>query len=150
MKKNCVFFIFICVLLLGVFLGGCTPKNEDDISNENIDSVEAYNKRVDLLIQNNFFIMYSSEKVENEKDKYYLYFGRNDCSFCQEFLPELEDLVNKTEVKLYYVDTNIKNEQLEELLSEFNVEYVPTLIKMEKEKSIMFDFTEDELDVFID
>jgi predicted bacteriocin transport accessory protein len=105
---------------------------------------------MDLLIKDKIVIPYSFEKVENEKDKYYLYFGRNDCPYCQDFLPELYNLADRSEVKLYYVDTNIKNEQLDELLEKFNVEYVPTLIKIDKGKSIIFDFTEDELGVFID
>lgn len=84
MKKSIAFFIFTCFLLL-VFLGGGIPKNEDDISDENIDSVEAYNKRMDLLIKNKIIITYSSVKVENEEDKYYLYFGRDDFHFVKSF-----------------------------------------------------------------
>lgn len=160
MKKISIFISAVVVFLFGVLIGGYTQKNKEgslvenytnsNFSHNDNDTINTYNEKIASLIENGYFLSFISEEVENKNDKYYIYFGRDDCPGCQEFLPDLEKVIYEKKVPVYYVDTNIKNKQLEELLSEYNIEYVPTLMKVEERKGITFNLEKDNLTLFID
>ncbi|MFS7431185.1 hypothetical protein AB6900_00070 [Carnobacterium maltaromaticum] len=50
-----------------------------------------------------------------------------------------EFLIDKKNLNIYYFDTNIESENNEEISKKFNLEYVPSLFKVEKSKIEKYD-----------
>ena len=75
--------------------------------------------------------------IENEseyeevvaKDVAYLYFGFDDCPYCKEFRPILEEELTETGQTAYYYNTKkrVKDVNYDEVLDTYGVAFVPHL-----------------------
>ncbi|EKO5602660.1 hypothetical protein PZ877_002903 [Listeria innocua] len=84
------------------------------------------------------------EKVK-KNDKFYLYIGRETCSYCQIFVPKLYKAAKEKGQIIYYWDVGDLDDSdkiSNEFLDHYKVQYTPTLIKFDNEhkyKTIDFD-----------
>jgi predicted bacteriocin transport accessory protein len=94
------------------------------------------------------FNVIRSEKVESQEishlikldsisglytsDFKYIYFGRPTCPDCIRFVPILEKVLQENDMYVYYFNTDFwkSSSEYSQVLSSFNVEYVPTIIKI--------------------
>lgn len=44
------------------------------------------------------------QKIQHQ-ESFYLYTGRESCPYCQEFAPKLAKAVDKTDITMYYLDS---------------------------------------------
>ena len=44
------------------------------------------------------------QKIQHQ-ESFYLYTGRESCLYCQEFVPKLAEAVDKTDITMYYLDS---------------------------------------------
>ena len=72
------------------------------------------------------------------KDVAYLYFGFDDCPYCKEFRPILEEELAETEQTAYYYNTKkrAKDVNYDEVLDTYGIAFVPILIKLEDGKAV--------------
>ena len=90
--------------------------------------------KIDKIIQET-----NAENVLNDKltKGNLLYFGRETCPFCREFLPVLKETSDlyHTPFKIYYLNTedSHKNSQIKKAMEKYNVTGVPTLIYLKKD-----------------
>ena len=64
--------------------------------------------QTDYQIAVNRLQMISLEAVEQKlqhQESFYLYTGRESCPYCQEFTPKLAKAVDKTNITMYYLDS---------------------------------------------
>jgi len=73
-----------------------------------------------------------TEVLKNKKDTF-LYFYNTSCSSCRKITPSLERL-SKTDQKYQYYKIDTLKEQ--ELSSQYNIEYVPTIILLHEGKEM--------------
>lgn len=60
-----------------------------------------------------------------------LYFGRNNCPSCQEFIQILRHILNYTNIKICYFDTNDKgNKNYDYLIDNYEITQVPSLLQI--------------------
>ena len=68
------------------------------------------------------------KKIEN-KESFVLLLSQTTCSHCKDFKPKLARVANKYKVTIYYLETDLLNEEdSTELKSYFNFEGTPTTI----------------------
>ncbi|MBO0432048.1 conjugal transfer protein TraF [Enterococcus sp. DIV0660C] len=172
MKKNSMrrrrfVFVIFCLVLLITMGGGYfifyfekIPNRLQHINSEKIElkqnmqeEVKIYDEKIaNLEDKNKLIIMNSHELYLLNQDNILLYFGRNDCSVCQGFLQTLTPIVEHTDRKIYYFDTNDKDHlHYEELINEYGITQVPTLVRLNhsKGKKIVFNPEKDGLASFI-
>ena len=72
------------------------------------------------------------------QDVAYLYFGFDDCPYCKEFRPILEEELAETGQIAYYYNTKkrVNDANYDEVLDTYGVEFVPLLIKLEDGKVV--------------
>ena len=72
------------------------------------------------------------------KDVAYLYFGFDDCPYCKEFRPILEEELAETGQTAYYYNTKkrVNDANYDEVLDTYGIEFVPLLIKLEGGKAV--------------
>lgn len=72
------------------------------------------------------------------QDVAYLYFGFDDCPYCKEFRPILEEELAETEQTAYYYNTKkrAKDVNYDEVLDTYGIAFVPILIKLEDGKAV--------------
>lgn len=72
------------------------------------------------------------------QDVAYLYFGFDDCPYCKEFRPILEEELAETGQTAYYYNTKkrVNDANYDEVLDTYGVEFVPLLIKLEDGKAV--------------
>lgn len=72
------------------------------------------------------------------QDVAYLYFGFDDCPYCKEFHPILEEELAETEQTAYYYNTKkrAKDVNYDEVLNTYGIAFVPILIKLEDGKAV--------------
>lgn len=72
------------------------------------------------------------------QDVAYLYFGFDDCPYCREFRPILEEELAETGQPAYYYNTKkrINDANYDEVLDTYGVAFVPLLIKLENGKVV--------------
>ena len=72
------------------------------------------------------------------RDVAYLYFGFDDCPYCKEFRPILEEKLTETGQTAYYYNTKKRANDVnyDEVLDSYGVEFVPLLIKLENGKAV--------------
>lgn len=84
----------ICIILCILCIGGCSNKASTDIIKDQVVGLQEINYEE------------LKEKLE-KKEEFIIYIGRPDCTDCKEFLPILQEYLDKHEnTGLYYV--NIK------------------------------------------
>lgn len=68
-----------------------------------------------------------------------LYFGRESCPFCKEFVPVLKEALDyySPPFTVYYFDTenSQNNNEIQEIMKKYNVEGVPTSVYLKKDGS---------------
>ena len=72
------------------------------------------------------------------KDVAYLYFGFDDCPYCKEFRPILEEELMETGQIAYYYNTKkrVNDVNYDEVLDTYGVAFVPLLIRLENGKAV--------------
>ncbi|MPQ22960.1 TlpA family protein disulfide reductase [Carnobacterium divergens] len=134
MKKK-YFRIFFTVLSLFVFVSIIFP-----VYNK-ISKKVSFNKYDDTV--KNFHLV-SDKRLENYNNlydgDYLLYFGRRTCSFCREFVPELELEGKKRGIPIYYVNTEDAetNSSISKLRNTLNIQYVPSVVFISTDRVIIF------------
>lgn len=67
------------------------------------------------------------------EDTAYLYFGRDNCPYCQEFQPLLDEAITETGTEVYHYDTDdhAGEDDFQTILDTNEVVTVPKLVKLE-------------------
>lgn len=159
MKKQIGLCIFVSMLTLGACsapsssVGQDASKEEPGIyysSSNDLDAVlhEEYRKNTE-----NFIPIAPSEIQEmmKEKNPFFVYFGRETCPYCRNFVAELNKSQQTTNKTIYYLDTENSdgNRYIKEIRKELGVEYIPMLLLMKDEKIFKFDSERDSLQDFL-
>ena len=142
-----LYFIIICTTLF--FLSACTSSSQASESStvSSVSQVSTSENEVehDLKLTKLYkeivksFQETNAENVLNNKlaKGNLLYFGRETCPFCREFLPVLKETSDlyHTPFKIYYLNTedSHKNSQIKKAMEKYNVTGVPTLIYLKKD-----------------
>lgn len=81
-----------------------------------------------------------------------IYFGRPSCPYCRQVAPEINKALNESEVILYYIETEKSddNKELTDLRKKYDIEYVPTIIKIKDEHFKTFNPEENTLVEFLE
>ena len=68
------------------------------------------------------------EKVKN-KDSFVVLFSQTTCSHCADFKPKLEKVANEFNIKIYYLETDLLDEDTyKELKKNFSFSGTPTTV----------------------
>ena len=142
-----LYFIIICTTPF--FLSACTSSSQASESStiSSVSQVSTSENEVehDLKLTKLYkeivksFQETNAENVLNNKlvKGNLLYFGRETCPFCREFLPVLKETSDlyHTPFKIYYLNTedSHKNSQIKKAMEKYNVTGVPTLIYLKKD-----------------
>ncbi|WP_408869025.1 hypothetical protein ACJYYY_01635 [Brochothrix campestris] len=104
-------------------------------------------KRITEINANSFI-----DSINKKRDGYY-YIGRNDCEYCQEFLPKLSKHMGTESINFSYLDSNkqkeLQNENFEKIIDTLKLETVPALFKISNGKITTYDTDKDQLKSFI-
>ena len=127
MKKNIITF-FIISLIINLIL-----------------SYVIYNQYNNRIVIDTFTDkIYDIEKLENYELQGYILFGRDTCPICREFNKYLEEYVNNNpETKIYKFDTDYwrNHNKYKDILEQYKIDQVPTLIKLVDKNIIVFDIS---------
>lgn len=93
-KRILILFISCIVILVGALI---------------FDKI--YNKEYYIELSYNQFV----KKIE-KKDSFVLCLSQTTCSHCAEFKPKLKEVAEEYKVELYYMETNLLNEEQTEAL----------------------------------
>lgn len=111
MKK---FFGMIGLIALSILLFACGNQSKDSTTKNRTTYQPITLKQVVKKIQN--------------KDDFYLYVGRPTCQYCQRFVPNLEKVIEKTQVTVYYLNTDEeKTEEATAFADKEGIKTVPNL-----------------------
>ncbi|MDA3964540.1 thioredoxin family protein [Enterococcus thailandicus] len=167
MRRRRFVFVIFCLVFLITMGGGYfifyfekipnilqhTNSEKIELKQNMQEEVKIYDEKIaNLEDKNKLIIMNSHELYLLNQDNILLYFGRNDCSVCQGFLQTLTPILEHTDRKIYYFDTNDKdNLHYEELINEYGITQVPTLVRLNHSegKKIVFNPEKDGLASFI-
>lgn len=119
MKKLIIILSIFCLLLVG-----CKDKELDQY-------------RYDIKEYKELSLDKVKEKIK--KDTFFLYVGRENCEYCQRFLPDLTKIKNDKTMEIFYLDTINESMEMDEFLISNNIEYVPSLIYI-KDNELNFIF----------
>lgn len=122
MIKNKKSIIYSLSLLSVVLISGCTNVKEIE--------TKTYKEYVSDFKSLSFDSVIN--RIEDNQN-YLLYIGRESCSYCQIFVPKLHRASELENVEIYYWDVeNIdkNNLEIDEFLNYYQVEYTPTLLKL--------------------
>lgn len=141
-KKKSIYLIGVVLIFIIIFgfvykksFSGSNTVQSTDISasedNEQVQ-VENYDKQISDLVKTEKLIIINNEDVSLlETNDVLLYFGRNDCPSCQGFIQTLTPILNYIDSKVYYFDTNDKeNENCDYLIKKYEISKVPTLLRI--------------------
>lgn len=69
------------------------------------------------------------KKISN-KESFILYIGRESCQYCIEFVPTLVELVRENNnLEIFYLDVEHITPSIEDFRREYDINYVPQLMK---------------------
>ena len=73
-------------------------------------------------------------ELKKENKEIIVYLGRPTCSYCRSFVKLLNKSIKETNSKVYYIQTekDSTNKALASIRKEYNIEYIPTLIKIKE------------------
>ncbi len=141
----------ICIMCL-LLLSACTKQEESkekvevcsiDCEEANMDGYEGFENKDGIFLS---LTMDQAVEMIEAKDTFVLYIGFEDCPWCIEALPILNDVAKQDDKQVYYVDTradgeDIRNEEndayvflqsyFEPYLAEDKIIYVPAVIAIE-------------------
>lgn len=132
------YILIILIILYGIFIVyNYKIKNENNMLKESISNLEESYSKVYLELNSLTYNTFK-EKVKN-KDRFYVYVGRPNCSDCNNFEDVLIELLNKYDVmdSVYYLNIAnlINNEkELEELRNKYNLMYTPSFVEFSEGK----------------
>lgn len=115
-----------------------TTSNKQN-SNVNSQAMTNPEKRYQKYVSNFSVIQPNQLDSIIEHETVYLYFGRATCPYCRAFVPELVSISKKNGVTIYYIDTENTDKKIQSLREKYNIEFVPSLIKIEKSESKRFE-----------
>lgn len=143
MRKRSNFFISIlCIFIVAIIciLGHINMSENHDKQKELVANVNSENDIVTNMYKKNTekFVPVSANEILNDdsKDSFLLYIGRETCPYCQKFVEELSKVSEKFGKTIYYLDSENVSEdkELQEVGKKFNIEAVPTLLSITKNK----------------
>lgn len=105
-------------------------------------STHNYEKDIDTTIR------IESEELEQKisnSEEVIVYFGRPSCPDCRVFAPELKSAITNTGKEVYYIQTRTdsEDESLNSIREKYNIEFVPTLLKIQSGNVIIYDDNDD-------
>lgn len=127
------------LVLVGVVLGFCLfgcqqttdkveTKSEHSSSKNQPDAIETYRATVAKFTP---VSATDFQALVKEKQVIYAYFGRETCEHCRRFAPELARQAEIADVEILYLNTeNSEDLALKALRKTYQVEYVPTLLRL--------------------
>ena len=149
MKKVHISLNLLVIFISAIFLSACTSSSQASESStvSSVSQVSTSENEVehDLKLTKLYkeivksFQETNAENVLNNKlaKGNLLYFCRETCPFCREFLPVLKETSDlyHTPFKIYYLNTedSHKNSQIKKAMEKYNVTGVPTLIYLKKD-----------------
>ena len=69
------------------------------------------------------------ERLNREsKSIRFLYIGRESCPFCKKFVPKLKEAAKNAKVTVYYIDTEIKSDELYDFAENYQIDSIPSLL----------------------
>lgn len=141
-KKRAIYLIGVVLIFIFIFgfvhtkssSGSNTVQSTDITASEDNEQVqvENYDKQISNLVKTEKLIIINHEELSLlEENDVLLYFGRNDCPSCQGFIQTLTPILNYNDSKVYYFDTNDKeNENYDYLIKKYEISKVPTLLRI--------------------
>jgi thiol-disulfide isomerase/thioredoxin len=117
------------IVVMIIAISGCTPPQTMQHEASSIQTAEL----VVLTSIDHLYEIIGDEKVS------YIYFGRPTCPDCVDFFPILEDVMDELSQIVYYFNTDERRveDEYEEIMSIFDVVWVPTVFRVEN--SIILD-----------
>lgn len=135
-KSMLKFLKCIFLLLLIISLSSCSRQIEEgsnlkDSSNASKKEVMSreykdYKEAISDFKPADSDLLMNKEKFKNK----FIYFGRITCPYCRNFAPILKKASVKNNVDIYYVNTasDDQSKLLNEILNEYHIDEVPTLV----------------------
>lgn len=127
---------------IGAHNEGVATSQEEEFKNQLEMSIIAY------MISSKSFIELTVSDIENtiqNSSPLLLYTGRVTCEWCRKFVPILEGIASKENLKIYYLDSTNTEEDVEiqKFRKKYEIEEVPSLILFTKDEyyKINFDIT---------
>lgn len=144
-KLGLLIFVFSFISGCGLIKGSSEKDNYPTEVNQNI---EKYTDDYEKNIQN-FNEITSDELLSmlDDKKELLVYFGRESCPYCREFVPILNTTSSGKNREIYYIDTEEteNNMELKKLRENLGVEFVPSLLKFNPDGTYeSFDFYDKE------
>lgn len=129
--------ILLCQLNACVLSSGLADKENLQLTKVEIDKdYELKMKRLYRSIVKNYTKVSAGDIIDrNLKNNSFVYIGRESCPFCREFVPMLNELLLKSNNKVYYLDTesDSKNPRIQEFYQKFSIDGVPALLYFKKD-----------------
>ena len=166
MKKKGIILIsaFSIILLISLFF--YVKQNyvkKDDLTeiikiaaeNKEEYDIQEYDKNINVLKKEGQLKTISSVYVTTLKDDAtnIIYIGRNNCPYCQDFLPEITTVLEENSISIKYLDTNIEKaehpEELKKIIEKYDIQGVPTLLKIEGNQYEEYGTKETDLQAFL-
>lgn len=125
--------VFLCTIFI---LGGCSDNSPEEYE----DYVAEFNSlEVDEL----------EKRILEEEQSIYVYFGTESCSFCQTFTPKLYKASKNSKTTIFYWDVkdSPENEQRNNFLDKYEIEYVPSLLEIYPDTSFKHLEIDDDISV---
>ncbi len=92
-------FGVLILLVIGLYFTGATPSNTENLSN-NVDP-NYDTSRLTLLDKA------STKDLVNSKGIKFLFVGRSECGVCQSLLPNLNSVIDKLDIDVYYLSLDV-------------------------------------------
>lgn len=92
-----------------------------------------YKKSENITLFEKITNQYELNKIENKTDIKTFYFYKNDCNICKKYKKNINKLVKKG-IEIYGID--LSNEKINkiEVINQYNLNEIPTLIVLKKKK----------------
>ena len=118
-KKSMILFFILIFIFIVFFYSFINKKLMFDNYEKNIINTEKI-RAEDL------------SELKKENTEIIVYLGRPTCSYCRSFVKLLNKSIKETNSKVYYIQTekDSTNKALDSIRKEYNIEYIPTLIKI--------------------
>ena len=118
-KKSMILFFILIFIFIVFFYSFINKKLMFDNYEKNIINTEKI-RAEDL------------SELKKENKEIIVYLGRPTCSYCRSFVKLLNKSIKETNSKVYYIQTekDSTNKALASIRKEYNIEYIPTLIKI--------------------
>lgn len=103
--------------------------------------IRQYYQNIEKTISISSEDLYSKIEELDKNEEINVYVGRPTCPYCREFSSEIDFALNNSTSELYYLESRTDNQDmvLEDIRDRYNIEYVPSVIKISKENFSTFD-----------